>query len=299
MKFLRKYLLILIVFTLITYIENVNDHIRLLKHYENNVTSVEEEEYTKPPTPIEASCLSYYSYLARLGSLFTQCVVSYSRPFRVCENCLSYYMKISEAKRLIRNDVDLYAKSLYKKGLKCKNIVEATDRVQTIVKIFNTIEDIWSDANCNDCFATTYNHNGTFNYTIKKKYDEFFGMHENLEMCIFKFTGKPINMDPLFETYSPNCTLCNSCRYEYVNMTKHFKKLGHEKDVCMDVVDLFNYTRITWSKGYKCNYRDIDELRVVLISSFTILATILFYVSIPVIHKKEKQLFQNKSRNRS
>lgn len=58
---------------------------------------------TRPPTPIEASCLSYYSYLAKLGSLFTQCVVNYSRPFRVCENCLRYYMKITEAKKLIKN----------------------------------------------------------------------------------------------------------------------------------------------------------------------------------------------------
>jgi hypothetical protein len=58
---------------------------------------------TLTPTPIEASCLSYYSYLAKLGSLFTQCVVSYSRPFRVCENCLKYYLEIIDAKKLIKN----------------------------------------------------------------------------------------------------------------------------------------------------------------------------------------------------
>lgn len=105
-------------------------------------------ETRQPPVPIEPSCLSYYSYLAKLGSLFTQCVVSFSRPFRVCENCLKYYMQIQEAKALIKNDVDVYATSLYKKGLKCQDIVDATDKVQTIVKIFTTIDTIWDTANC-------------------------------------------------------------------------------------------------------------------------------------------------------
>jgi hypothetical protein len=108
-----------------------------------------ETTFTYSPLPIEPSCLSYYSNLAELGSLFTQCVVSYSRPFRVCENCLKYYLEIKEAKELIKNDVDVYATSLYKKGLKCEDIVDATDKVQTIVKIFSLIDTIWSSANCN------------------------------------------------------------------------------------------------------------------------------------------------------
>lgn len=66
-------------------------------------TSLMNGLHTKPPTPIEPSCMSYYSYLAKLGAQFTQCVVDYSRPFRVCENCLRYYMEIVDAKKLIKN----------------------------------------------------------------------------------------------------------------------------------------------------------------------------------------------------
>lgn len=241
----------------------------------------------RPPTPIEASCLSYYSYLAKLGSTFTRCVVSYSRPFRVCENCLRYYMQITEAKSLIKNDVDLYATSLYQNGLKCQNIVEATDKVQTIVKIFQTIDTIWDQANCNDCFESSYLNNGTFNYTIKEKYEQFNTLHQNLEICIFNFTQNPISLDPLFQTYTPNATLCNTCQNEYINLSKNFKFLGKERNLCMDVVDLFNYTRITWSKGYKCSYRDIDELYVNLISGFVITLTLGFYVLVRLISRKE------------
>lgn len=268
--------------------------VQSLNYVNQSITSLHSELKfdTKPPTPIESSCLSYYSYLARLGSLFTQCVVSYSRPFRVCENCLRYYMQINDAKRLIKNDIDVYATTLYKKGLKCKNIVEATDKVQTIVKIFSTIDVIWDEANCNDCFKHTYNHNGTFNYTIKPKYDKFYKMQISLEKCIFNYTQNPINMDPLFDTYSANVTLCNRCKDNYVNLTNHFKSLGQDENlICMDVVDLFNYTRITWSKGYECNYRDFDTLNVTLISCLTILFPIVFYFSMLAMAKKEKRYF--------
>ena len=80
------------------------------ENYDNILN--ESFDATRPPTPIEASCLSYYSYLAKLGSLFTQCVVNYSRPFRVCENCLKYYMQITEAKRLIKNVNNTYLQNV-------------------------------------------------------------------------------------------------------------------------------------------------------------------------------------------
>ena len=62
----------------------------------------------------------------------------------------------------------------------------------------------------------------------------------------------------------------------------------NENGMCMDVVDLFNYTRIAWSKGYKCSYRDIDELNVFLISGSFTLATVLFYILMRIFNKKEE-----------
>jgi hypothetical protein len=79
----------------------------------------------------------------------------------------------------------------------------------------------------------------------------------------------------------------------YVDLTKHFANMTskegiNENGMCMDVVDLFNYTRIAWSKGYKCNYRDIDELNVFLISGSFTLATVLFYILMRIFNKKEE-----------
>ena len=42
----------------------------------------------------------------------------------------------------------LYATSLYKNGLTCKNIIEAGDKVQLDFQVFSIITNIWSKASC-------------------------------------------------------------------------------------------------------------------------------------------------------
>ena len=49
-------------------------------------------------------------------------------------------------------------------------------------------------------------------------------------------------MDPLFENYSPNNSLCVGCKENYLNLTKYFLSLGKENNLCMDVVDLVSET---------------------------------------------------------
>jgi hypothetical protein len=53
----------------------------------------------------------------------------------------------------------------------------------------------------------------------------------------------------------------------------------------------FNYTRIIWSKGYACNYRDIDEMNILIISGTFIVATIAFYIIVRLIVQEEKRHF--------
>ncbi len=67
----------------------------------------------------------------------------------------------------------------------------------------------------------------------------------------------------------------------------------------MDIVDLFNYTRIAWSKGYKCNYRDIDEYSIFIISLSFMIATIAFYIVSRLIFTKEKIQFAKLSQRKS
>lgn len=252
--------------------------------------------------PDSNRCLSYYKSLADLSARFFECVANNSRPFHVCQNCLYHYAKFNQIHKLIENDTDLYATTLYKEGLTCMNIIEATDRVQVALTISNTVNQLWATSKCDDCFLSYNMVNDTINFTLKPLVEEFYRHQQKLEICIYNFTKKASSVDPLFQNYSANSTLCATCKEDYVNLTKHFEKMSNENDennMCMDVVDLFNYTRIAWSKGYKCSYRDIDELNILIICGAFTLATVLFYIVSRLMGKEEKKQFVKIHRKKS
>lgn len=55
---------------------------------------------------------------------------------------------------------------------------------------------------------------------------------------IFYKKKSPLALDPLFETYTSNQTLCTKCRHNYEDLTENYWSLGSENKLCMDVVDL-------------------------------------------------------------
>jgi hypothetical protein len=93
-------------------------------------------------------CLANYDNLAHANADFFRCVLDNSRPFQVCRNCKNNYTGIMEARETIQKDTHVYAKTLFRDGLTCEDIIEATDRVQLAIKIADTIDDIWSDSKC-------------------------------------------------------------------------------------------------------------------------------------------------------
>lgn len=73
-------------------------------------------------------------------------------------------------------------------------------------------------------------------------------MHSGAFLNFF-LKKKPSSLDPLFQNYSSNCSLCTSCKDHYVNLTKHFSRIGgdvnDENSMCMDVVDLVEFISTT------------------------------------------------------
>ena len=138
--------------------------------------------------PIENLCLSYYKKLTYTSGKFIDCAINNSRPFHLCQNCLEAYLEYKDVENLIQTDPDLYATTLYTNGLKCSEIVEAADRVQTAVKITDIIDDIWATSNCNDCFESYSFVNATLNFSLKGEIGEFYEKQAVLITCISNFT---------------------------------------------------------------------------------------------------------------
>ncbi len=97
---------------------------------------------------IENACLTNYDNLAWANADFFRCVLTNSRPFRICGSCKSNYTRVIEARYTVQKDTHVYAQTLFPDGLSCEDIIEATDRVQLAVKIADSIDKIWSDSKC-------------------------------------------------------------------------------------------------------------------------------------------------------
>ncbi len=104
---------------------------------------------------------------------------------------------------------------------------------------------------------------------------------------------KIVSFDPLFDNYTQNSTVCDNCKQAYINLTNIFEENINENEFCLDIVDVFNYTRIKWSKGYKCNYKNPDTIYFKIISSIAAAMTIAFYM-LAKLHgvREEKRQFQ-------
>jgi hypothetical protein len=82
-------------------------------------------------------------------------------------------------------------------------------------------------------------------------------------------------------------------------LTRIFEENIKENEFCMDIVDSFNYTRIKWSKGYKCNYKSPDTVYFKIISGLASAMTIAFYTLVKLFGVKEEKKFVPMQRKKS
>ena len=154
-------------------------------------------------------CMTIADNLKKLAASFISCASDNSRPFSICKSCIGSYLKFREAYEIMRKvtlkiketgwhniflsftlkDENLYATTLFPEGLTCKDIVEAGDSVQPSYHIFNTINTIWDNSNCESCFQSYELVNGTAKYTLDKDVINFFNIYQKLFFCIYNYTG--------------------------------------------------------------------------------------------------------------
>ncbi|KAH3735646.1 osteopetrosis-associated transmembrane protein 1-like [Dreissena polymorpha] len=181
---------------------------------------------------IPDKCMSYVADFGDDASMFIKCSVSNARPFRFCENCYCHYVKASNVyERLVKDDF-------------CNNQLLIADKVQIIHTINRSMDRIWQDADCDKCFAYLREDNGTVHSALTSETREFLDLYRNFTTCI--------NETEL----SANQTVCDTCRPYYRKMNEKFDNLLNDRKdpehVCMDIVDMMNYTRITWGEELNC-----------------------------------------------
>ncbi|XP_025097670.1 osteopetrosis-associated transmembrane protein 1-like [Pomacea canaliculata] len=77
-----------------------------------------------------------------------------------------------------------------------------------------------------------------------------------------------------------NTTVCNDCRSLYKRLNSHFETMWSDSDghVCMDLIDMMNYTRLMWSAKFNCRRPGADATVLIIITVLMAFLTMLLYL---------------------
>ncbi|XP_046580086.1 osteopetrosis-associated transmembrane protein 1-like isoform X2 [Haliotis rubra] len=153
------------------------------------------------------------------------------------------------------------------------------DRVQVLTLVYQNMNDIWAKAYCQQCFAsiTEESQNATVNSTLSVSTVEFFHLFTNMTHCM---NNTMQDIDPEGMNHG-NSSVCFKCRTQYKSLNDKFTAMMQDtsSEICMDVVDTMNYTRLVWSTVYNCSHRNGDLAPVLVITGVICALPVIFYVA--------------------
>ncbi|XP_056013686.1 osteopetrosis-associated transmembrane protein 1-like [Ostrea edulis] len=150
------------------------------------------------------------------------------------------------------------------------------------------IQALWDASDCKNCFSSmSEDENGTVSFQFNTHTLKFLEQYDNFTDCIEKYTN---GIYPDFTFI--NSTVCSACEHKYREPNLHFvnmRKIYNGK-ICMDLVDMMNYTRLMWGgeRDLNCT-RHLKDDMVVLLTSFILLTVpFLFYGASCICGKRRK-----------
>ncbi|XP_053396894.1 osteopetrosis-associated transmembrane protein 1-like isoform X3 [Mercenaria mercenaria] len=236
---------------------------------------------------IRPDCKAFIQEFGLRSSRFIKCSVDNARPFRFCEGCVVHYRR----SKTVYNDIVENDETLDN----CRKELLNSDRVQVITSVQRDIDKIWENADCKECFSSiSEDTNGTVHYTLTKRTVQFLTVYRNFTHCI-----------PSNRTH--NNTVCENCNQFYMEMNKMFDTMLNDplspQHVCMDIVDMMNYTRLTWGEQLKCTNVHKEYTAVLTIAVGLLLLPPVFYVALAVYGTKrtrnliKRQIYTKLNRN--
>lgn len=229
-------------------------------------------------------CMAYLDAFGKAAAEFVNCSIAHARPLRFCEGCVIYYKKATT----IYNDIYNSTGNGTRKG--CRDLLLNADRVMVLMHVNKNIQDIWATADCKSCFEDiSEDNNGTVRFDMKNCTRNFIELYHNTSECF------NISKNTLDSAMIHN--VCVDCKDRYKRMNTFFEDLlqSSADEVCMDIVDMMNYTRQIWSNTFHCSVRKGNMVPILCISVFFSILPIAFYLG-SKIHavKNDKKLLKQK-----
>ncbi|GFS09490.1 osteopetrosis-associated transmembrane protein 1-like [Elysia marginata] len=195
----------------------------------------------------------FYEYVAAAGN-FTHCQLLHAKPFRICTKCFEPYAIMTSLYfdlTILKNHPCCFFSSLG--CIRNLKVDEKTKEVE---------------------------------YFVPKDVNKFISLYANISDCLMGNLSFDLDLDTKNDNISVLCKVCNE---NYQNLNDHYNGMSNSAngDVCMDVVDMMNYTRFTWSVDLNCSHRSGDAASVVIITLAVAISPLFFYLPLRYTSKEK------------
>ncbi|GAB1608816.1 osteopetrosis-associated transmembrane protein 1-like, partial [Argonauta hians] len=244
---------------------------------------------TEEPRPITKPCDLIISNISNLVSNFYRCSIDRARPYRFCTKCVQDYKDAIDLYNRIDKSSESKNSTVFQN---CKNLLMKSDYAPLIPSVFQNIQTLWDSSYCSNCY------NKDQKIELNNKTVEFIDSFKRMVTCVKNVTRT-----------QGEKKMCSVCCENYKNLNSNFRDIEDysSPSICMDVMDMMNYTRLLWGQECGGNKTVHNNLEVTIGASISVVGiTIIFYVCVYLIGRgtlfnfcKYKPLSNNSSIYRS
>ncbi|XP_017071660.1 osteopetrosis-associated transmembrane protein 1 [Drosophila eugracilis] len=199
----------------------------------------------------DKNCEHLLKELGDAQSKFIYCATTKSVPVNLCIGCENLYRSLSkDYENLIAN-------------ANCSKLYLNSDRINIVPTTQGILTSLWQKANCENCFK-----------------DNFFQIYDQnaivLQTCFNRSTQDVV---------------CLECKPFYIGLNDFYLKMEAKVsgNVCFDLQDNMNRTRLNWSKTLNCCQREVKLTNFLIAVGVVVLLPIFtFYITAIVVTKRRE-----------
>ncbi|KAH8365530.1 hypothetical protein KR093_001693, partial [Drosophila rubida] len=200
------------------------------------------------------TCNDLLHRLADKQSRYVDCTTTHAIPVddnRVCGSCKQQNDNMTEDYHLLME--------------KCSDVYKDADRLNIVITTHQLLEGLWNKANCENCYGSGGH-----------KLDNFTKLYDDFLIC-----NRTTNAQDI----------CTKCKAQYLEMNDFYKDLEklQNRQICFDIQDIMNRTRVMWSKQLKCCQREVQMTTFLSsVGVVALLPLLLFYGAAVVLTKRRE-----------
>ncbi|XP_055713924.1 osteopetrosis-associated transmembrane protein 1 [Phlebotomus papatasi] len=203
-----------------------------------------------PPVP----CQNHLDQFERKSKDFTTIILKNAVPVTYCTKSVDDYLAFEQSYKNLTESQD-------KNNVSCRSLYFNVDRLGVVETMYTNLQRVWKMGFCDDCYSNTSTS------TLSNTTNDFFYYWKEINDCI---------------TNSSQSDPCLKCMSHYQKLNSFFDGIKKEKgdQICFDLQDAMNRTRILWSvKLNCCRDRAPSMLSFTIISAIVGLLPGIFYIA--------------------